>query len=159
MLPDHNTDSVLDANTHCVLPLRENQSVGKMGKTSDFWRRLERARDRRGLSMDQKAIAKELRVYQSAVTKWKTGLSLPTLAKAIKLAIDAGVCVDWLLTGRQPEFPGGVADPEMGKLLEVWPDLSGELKRGVVAYAAFSRTGVLLLPPARETTQIGPEHQ
>lgn len=155
---DYNTESVLHANTHCVFPLRENREVSKPGKTSDFWKRLARARERRGLSMDQKAIAKEFHVYQSAVTKWKTGLGLPKLDTVRKLAVSAGVCVDWLLTNRAPEFPGGAPDPEMAQLLQFWGDLSDELKRAVVGYAVYSQTGVLQAPQKRPPAQqIGPD--
>jgi len=107
--------------------------------------------------MDQKAIAKELHVYQSAVTKWKTGLSLPKITTVRKLAISSGVCVDWLLTSREPEFPGGAPDAHMAQLLQIWGNFSDEMKHAVVGYAFYSQTGILPLPPKQLPAPPGPE--
>lgn len=146
MSPDHNTESVLLSNTRCVMRFLENGDMAKPGKTSDFWMRLARARERKGLTMDQQAIAKELGIFQSAVTKWKTGLGLPKLATAIKLATGAGVCVDWLLTGRPPELPGAQVDPELTRLLGFWEKLSEDLKKEIVGFAVFKRSTTASVP-------------
>lgn len=114
--------------------------MAKSGDTSEFWKRLTKARLRKTLSMDQGDVAKELGVYQSAVTKWKTGKSLPTLANAIKLATDAEVCVDWLLTGRLPERPGLCVDAELAKLMAIWDALQPETAKEIVAYANYRRS-------------------
>lgn len=106
-------------------------------ETSAFWLRLTEARAARSLSMDQQVIAKELGVYQSAVTKWNTGKGLPTLDRCIQLARDAKVCVEWLLTGRAPKRPAGAGDAEFDVLMQAWDQLSTEAKREVVNFAKF----------------------
>lgn len=42
---------------------------------------------------------------QGSVQAWVRGQSLPTLETAIEIALRGKVCVEWLLTGRGPQFP------------------------------------------------------
>lgn len=114
--------------------------MARSAPTSDFWKRLSESRQAAGLSNDQEAIAKELDVWQSAVTKWKTGKGLPTLSKAIEIANKAGVCVDWLLTGRGQRNVGNTDDPRLAKLLSFWNQLPVEIAEEVLSFATFKRT-------------------
>lgn len=147
----------MTVNTPCVLSMSQNQLdwistdggpskgsarvdvMGKNGPTSEFWKRLTNARDEARLSRDQEAIAKELGVWQSAVTKWKTGKGLPTLSKAIEIANRADVCVEWLLTGRGPRRPGAVDDPKLARLIGLWDKLLPETADEVLSFAIFKR--------------------
>jgi transcriptional regulator with XRE-family HTH domain len=122
--------------------------MAKSGDTSEFWKRLTKARQRKNLSMDQGDIAKELELYQSAVTKWKTGKGLPILANAIKLALASDVCVEWLLTGRPPEHCGLGVDAELAKLVAIWDTLLPETAKEIVAYAVYRQSIQGTDPPA-----------
>ena len=153
MMRDRNTESVT-----CQTPvvLGETSTLVGMGKpveTSPFWLRLTEARTLRGLSMDQQVIARELNVYQSAVTKWKTGKGLPTLDRCIELAVTARVCVEWLLTGRAPKYPAGAGDAEFDSLMAAWDQLSTSAKREVVSFAIFHVRGLDRPADSRSTTK------
>lgn len=89
------------------------------------------------VSVKQSEVGKRFGVGQSAVTKWKTGKDTPSLPRAVEMASDHGVCVEWLLTGRGPKYPGGTTDAELSRLLEFWKELPDPTKRDVVSYAVF----------------------
>lgn len=95
---------------------------------------------RKESTVKQQEVAKIFKVGQSAVTKWKTGKDTPSLPRAVDMAVQHGVCVEWLLTGRGPKFPGGTADGEMSRLLEFWDRLTQDTKRNVVGYAILQRS-------------------
>lgn len=95
---------------------------------------------RKDSTVKQQEVAKIFRVGQSSVTKWKTGKDTPKLPRAITMAMEHGVCVEWLLTGRGPKFPGGTADSEMARLLDFWDRLTPETKRNIVGYAILQRS-------------------
>ena len=104
---DYNTDSVIDVNTRSVMGQRQTGRMPKAGKTTDFWRRLTLARTTcvPAKSMMQEDIAKDYgAAYQSTVTKWKTGgdegSTKPRPEIVEEMALDTGVCFEWLYTGR-----------------------------------------------------------
>ncbi len=72
-----------------------------------FAERLKEIADAKGLKQRgrQSALAKLLDITQPAVKKWFDGDSLPELEHMIRLATWAGVCVEWLCTGRGPKSP------------------------------------------------------
>lgn len=92
------------------------------------------------VSVKQSEVGKRFGVGQSAVTKWKTGKDTPSLPRAVEMASNHGVCVEWLLTGRGPKFPGGTTDPELSRLLEFWQDLQPAMRHDVVSYAVYKAT-------------------
>lgn len=51
----------------------------------------------------QAALARMLKITQPAVKKWFDGESIPDTEKIIELATWAGVCFEWLMTGRGPK--------------------------------------------------------
>lgn len=100
-----------------------------------------RAEHRPALPSRQEDIAKAVGVYQSAVTKWKSGDGLPTLEKCRTLAEEAGVCVDWLLTGREPKRPSGLpVDAAEAELLEFFRLCDEDGRRWVLQTVKFGRT-------------------
>lgn len=104
---DNNTDGVIDVNTRCVIRLMHTGGMPKRGNTTPFWERLTYARETcvPPKSMLQKDIAKEYgAAFQSTVTKWKTGgpdgKTSPDPNTVLKMAMDTGVDVNWLWSGR-----------------------------------------------------------
>lgn len=95
---------------------------------------------RKDSTVKQQEVAKIFKVGQSSVTKWKTGKDTPSLPRAVDMAMEYGVCVEWLLTGRGPKYPGGTSDAELSRLLEFWDRLSNDTKRNVVGYATLQRS-------------------
>lgn len=95
---------------------------------------------RKDSTVKQQEVAKIFSVGQSSVTKWKTGKDTPSLPRAVDMALEYGVCVEWLLTGRGPKYPGGTSDAELARLLEFWDRLTTETKRNVVGYATLQRS-------------------
>ena len=80
--------------------------------TTDFYARLERALTRKLKERPtQTRIAKHLGLKsQGAVANWKAGPSLPEPRHMVELAKWAGVCVEWLWTGRGPMYPDAAED-------------------------------------------------
>jgi hypothetical protein len=114
--------------------------------TSEFWRRLAEMVGKDFPANNQAAVGKLFSVGQSAVTKWKTGKDTPALPRAIEMAKEYGVCVEWLLTGRGPKHPGDTTDPALTRLLEFWQALSPATKNEVIEFAAFKRTKQSVAP-------------
>lgn len=112
----------------------------RRGKISDFWLRLGELVGPEFKSMTQTQVGMRFDVGQSMVTRWKTGEDTPALPRAIDIAMRHGVCVEWLLTGRGPKFPGAAPDPEMSRLLEFWSKLLPETKHNIVGYAVLQRS-------------------
>ena len=52
-----------------------------------------------------KALGRDLLVSQKAASFWLSGQKLPDMEHSIAIAELAGVCVEWLLTGRGPITP------------------------------------------------------
>lgn len=112
----------------------------KVGAISDFWERLAEMVGPEFPHKNQKAVGKLFGVGQSMITRWKTGKDTPALPRAIEIAKEYGVCVEWLLTGNGPKRPGDAPDPELGRLLEFWDTLTPTVKHEVVLYAAYRRS-------------------
>lgn len=82
---------------------------------------------KRPLGLRQKDVAKSVGLYQSAVTKWKTGKGLPTTDNVRALANEAGVSFDWLMTGVGQMRPTPAADdPDLVALIRHWHALNTE---------------------------------
>lgn len=103
--------------------------MAKSTETSEFWSRLIQARKtaRKPLGLRQKDVAKSVGLYQSAVTKWKTGKGLPTTGNIRTLANEAGVSFDWLMTGTGQMRPTPPADDsDLTVLIRYWHALNPE---------------------------------
>ena len=112
----------------------------RVAETSEFWLRLAEMVGKDFPKNNQAAVGKLFKVGQSAITKWKTGKDTPALPRAIDIAIEYGVCVEWLLTGRGPKHPFDAPDADMARLLEFWSKLLPDTKHHVVGYAAYRRS-------------------
>lgn len=90
---------------------------------SDFWKRLVAAWSARKLPTTQLGVARKLDMSQGSVQQWVRGTSLPTLTTAVEIAVLGKVCVEWLLTGRGPQYPDATrGDPWLDAVCEVLRD-------------------------------------
>ncbi len=97
----------------------ENSNQNWRMKYVDFASRLKLACREGRLPENHAALAKLFEVSQPMVSYYMNGVKLPSMDKAIHIAIVCGVCVEWLLTGRGPKNPqaeSGAGD---------WLDLRG----------------------------------
>ncbi|WP_035605092.1 helix-turn-helix domain-containing protein [Haloferula sp. BvORR071] len=81
----------------------------------DFTSRLNSAIERTG--MNQSRFAEKAGVGTSLISKWLAGTQMPKSEQLLSLATTAGVSMEWLLTGRQPE--GGSEAALMKRLGEM----------------------------------------
>ncbi|MCO5763780.1 MAG: helix-turn-helix domain-containing protein [Chromatiaceae bacterium] len=88
-------------------------------KYVDFASRLKLACREGRLPENHAALARLFRVSQPMVSYYMNGAKLPSMDKAIHIAIVCGVCVEWLLTGRGPK------NPRCGSDNGDWLDLRG----------------------------------
>jgi hypothetical protein len=72
-------------------------------------------------------------VKQPSVAEWRDGV--PAMETAIKLSLELGVCVEWLLTERGPKYPPP-AQSDSG-IWKLWQLLGSEEKDQVVKFADF----------------------
>ena len=140
--------------------------MAKSADTSDFWRRLIQARRTasKPLGLRQEDVAKSVRRYQSAVTKWKTGKGLPTTTNVRLLAAEAGVSFDWLLTGEGEMRPTVSDDPQLTRLLWHWEALTPAGRRRVLHFAKLEHASQFTGDPKarleheRQMAQFTREH-
>lgn len=78
--------------------------------------RIRRARTSKKLS--QAELARRVGVERSAVTQWERSEgTTPSVSHLCRIAVETGVCFEWLATGRGPSQPEpGIFDP--GVLLD-----------------------------------------
>lgn len=72
----------------------------------DFAERLIAAASDIGLPTTQAGLGRAFGVSQPTARDWMKGYALPGISNAVHIAEQLGVCVEWLLTGRGPRFPG-----------------------------------------------------
>jgi transcriptional regulator with XRE-family HTH domain len=121
----NNTQGVIDVNTRSVVAIRQNPPMARNGgKTSEFWERLVEARrtHKPALPTTQESIAQELDVWQTAVSKWKTGgddgKAKPEPEKVELLAARAQVSFEWLYWGKGEMRPAPPIDPVAREVIE-----------------------------------------
>lgn len=72
-------------------------------------------------------IGKVFGVSGPMITYWRTGQKLPAMETAQVIAKRCGVCVEWLLTGRGPKYPG-IPDNEVSQaahlVIQAIPELA-----------------------------------
>lgn len=108
---------------------------------SPFWRRLLLAIDgNKGcrLPRNPTALARHLKLSQTAVRNWYVGPVLPERQTLIALAQTTGVTVDWLETGREPMYPhGGPPDEFMATLIDLVRQLPESERARTLEYLRF----------------------
>lgn len=88
-------------------------------KHADFAARFKQACQEGRLPDNHAALAKTFEVSQPMISYYMNGAKLPSMDKAIQIAVKTGVCVEWLLTGRGPK------NPQDALVSDDWLDLRG----------------------------------
>jgi transcriptional regulator with XRE-family HTH domain len=143
MQAHYNTASVIVNNTPSANAARQTWRMPRHAETTEFWRRLTAARSSHNppLSMRQEDVARDAELsHQSAVTKWKTGKGVPSFETYRKLAIQANVTVDWLITGRGEMRPRPTIDPITQQVLTALDALNPTGKVEVLKAAITQQT-------------------
>lgn len=106
-----------------------------------FWERVVEALADMGIMEDQQtAVARLIKIKQPSVWEWTDG-GEPSMRNARVLAVELGVCVEWLLTGEGSKKPVP-PDPQAQELWIIWTRVP-ECREKILAYARFeaSRAG------------------
>lgn len=106
---------------------------------SEFWLRVTDALQAAGKEHSQMGVARLLKMSQGSIQRWVRGTGLPTMDNALILAKKAGVCVEWLLTGRGPRAPLGGLTREEEVLLSRFRKLTPDNRRNVLGWVALQR--------------------
>lgn len=112
--------------------------MGKAGE-STFWERVTEALRDAGHEHSQMGVARLLGMSQGSVGRWAQGTGLPTMQNALDLALKAGVCVEWLLTGRGPKAPLAGLTRQEEVLLNRFRKLTPENRVSVLGWVALQR--------------------
>lgn len=107
------------------------------------WERVREALIDAGYKGVQPEVETLIGVKQPSVSEWNRVGVTPSLDNAIALGLKLNVCVEWILTERQPKRPGPPADQLAQQLWDIWPRLSAE-DRGIVVGFALGKAR----PPA-----------
>jgi transcriptional regulator with XRE-family HTH domain len=139
---NYNTVSVIGVNTRSAIGFGQTAYMARSGEISEFWRRFMTARRARdpSASARQEDIAKEYGVYQSSVTKWKTGKSLPKPKKMREIAAKEGCTFEWLNSGDGDMRPAKATDPITRQVIEAMEALSPDAKVEVLKAAIMQQT-------------------
>lgn len=101
---------------------------------SKFWVRLVAALERQGLPTTQNGVATWLDMSQGSVARWYHGDGYPETETCAFLAVKGKVSIDWLISGREPDYPVS-SDPVLNELVQVWRDLSDGARLSIVVTA------------------------
>jgi CI repressor-like protein len=74
-------------------------------------------------------------VKQPSVSEWRQPGRNPSIENVKSLALELDVCVDWLLTGREPMYAGRPSDEALMRLLDYWPFLDDFTKGEILGQA------------------------
>lgn len=99
-----------------------------------FWIRLKEALLRARKPATQIHVAKVLGIEQPSVSDWNKPGGFPEVERAVKAALYANVCVEWLFTERGPQYPIP-EDPTAQRLWTLWPQLDDITKGKIIGIA------------------------
>jgi hypothetical protein len=118
---------------------RDTQEVHRRPKKRTVWERVKEALHDASLPATQAEAAKIAQVKQPSVSDWNKQEGYPEMANAVRLAERLNVCVDWILTGREPKKPGPPAEPLAQELWGLWAHLDEDTKRDLLGFARTKR--------------------
>jgi DNA-binding XRE family transcriptional regulator len=98
----------------------------------EFAARFEEARKERGITGKQKELGAIIGVSGVTAHNYKTGKKMPKMERAIKIANEFGVCVEWLLTGRGLKRPEKISSRRLQHVIDNWIYLSEDTKNSFV---------------------------
>lgn len=112
----------------------------KTRQETTFWERLMEAAKANGIEPSQSAIARELKVRQSAVAKWKAG-GRPKTTRIEEIARQWRYNVNWLLNEEGPKRPAGVGEPDdTAELLALWKGLTPPARKALLEQVRVIRS-------------------
>lgn len=76
----------------------------------------------------QRGLAKRFGVTASTVSFWLNGLVVPSMPTALRIAHSLGCCVEYLMTGRGPKWPGRAEYKEIDFSNFDWDTLPQEIR-------------------------------
>ena len=102
---------------------------------SRLWGRIEEALREQGLPTTQIGVGRLVGRSQGTTAGWYHGETLPREIETYRsLALKGKVCVDWLITGRQPKYPIS-SDPLLNRIMETCIGLDQSSKEAVLQVA------------------------
>lgn len=114
--------------------------MNRVRQETTFWDRLLEAAKANGIEPSQSAIARELKVRQSAVAKWKAG-GRPKLTRVEDIAQRWRYNVNWLLNEELPKRPTGVGEPDdTAELLALWKGLTPPARKALLEQVRVIRS-------------------
>jgi hypothetical protein len=114
--------------------------MNRVRQETTFWDRLLEAAKANGIEPSQSAIARELKVRQSAVAKWKVG-GRPKLTRVEDIAQRWRYNVNWLLNEELPKRPAGVGEPDdTAELLALWKGLTPPARKALLEQVRVIRS-------------------
>ncbi len=124
-MPRFNEKNVEYVNGLTVKYRAKNRRMGRRAEypASDFWQRLKEAIGKNYTEFTPSALARELKMSQGTIHSWYLGTGLPKLKRALELARQGSVCVDWLLNGVKPKYPVSKS-PEIREIAELCEQLT-----------------------------------
>jgi len=97
------SNSELKATVNSELYLVDNELM----KYIEYAARFKRAwKESDAPAKSQKELAKLLDCSQATVSDWINGEKLPSMDTALAISKKLNCCVEWLLTGNGPKYPG-----------------------------------------------------
>lgn len=114
---------------------------------STFWDRLVEASQDVDLPYRLSDIGRELDIYPSAVARWESGQGLPYDKNLITLAVNRGVVVEWLKTGRGPKHAESAMDTGTRELIKIWQHLPPAAQERLLHAARYEQTINPSTPP------------
>lgn len=99
------------------------------------WARIKEALIEAGYEGKQSEIEAIFGIKQPSVSEWNRIGVTPALDNAIAIGLKLNVCVEWILTEREPKRPGPPADPIAQELWNLWGRLDPEDKQRVLGFA------------------------
>ena len=102
----------------------------------------------------------KIKVSGAMINKYRNQNKLPRMEKCREYAIALDVCVDWLLTGREPKMPEGKISKQEAKVLDLWRSFPNKLK--IIAYSqmqALMTAKEEIISTDTESTKSIPEYE
>lgn len=121
--------------------------MNRVRTQTSFWDRLQEAAKANGIEPSQSAIARDLKVRQSAVAKWKAG-GRPKTTRIEEIAQRWKFNVNWLMNEDGPKRPAGVGEPDdTAELLRLWKSLTPPARKAILEQVRVIRS---LTQPAKQ---------